>query len=301
MAKVIRATAYSPGHASLIFGKVEEDNILLSGSFGAGIALSPGAIADVTVEPRNEVFDANVTVWDVDGKRAESAETTLEAVNLFARKNAFKGILDVNIKLHFPLSQGFGMSAAGTLAALYAFAHSIQAPVMPAVECAHEAEIRCGTGLGDIAGIMAGGFSLRESAGIPPHSKARMLDIEGPVVACVVGPQIKTRDVITGERMKKITAVAREVMSLIGSDAMYVFRAARSFAERSSLITQHVSEALKELPAERSSMVMLGNSVIVLHPEEREIHALSGHGRVFSAAIDREGPKLLKIGAYSKA
>lgn len=283
----------SPGHASLIFGREVRDHARSSGSFGAGIAVSPGAIAETVVSEGSG--GTAVRVVGCDGVDYGEARTTERAIELLRKRKGIEGGVSCTIRLSLPLGCGFGMSAAGTLAAAMGVCYAAGIDPAAGVECAHEAEMDMHTGLGDVSGIMTGGFSIRRRGGLPPYSEAKQLEIEGRVLLAVVGPPVETEKVITGSEMERITRAAKRCMAG-RHDWRGVVAAARAFSAESGLITEEVRNALAICPEESSAMVMLGNSIVVLNPDERLFSTMGRVGTVFSASIDREGPLLLEMG-----
>ncbi|MEM3851574.1 MAG: hypothetical protein QXP70_01070 [Methanomassiliicoccales archaeon] len=287
------AVAVSPGHATLIFGKYDGGSIEESGSFGAGMSLYPGAESEVFHDV-NGGEKTEIIVENNDGRIIENKDTSLSAISILRKKLSISGSITVRTRLHLPLSQGFGMSAAGTMSACCALSFICGGSELDAVKAAHAAEIQCGTGLGDVAGIMCGGLTARRKGGLPPACLPFVFPFEGEVLLAVVGPEIKTDSVIRG-KMEKITASAAEAMKDIeGMEISGVFNRARRFANDSGLITPEVREALAMLGEESASMVMIGNAVIMLG--NNQTIELPHAWRIFRARTDREGPRILRAG-----
>ena len=76
--------------------------------------------------------------------------------------------ITVKTRLDLPMGQGFGMSAAGSLSACHAVAKICGLSESDALRASHFAEVRLGTGLGDVISSFFGGFEIRKTPGIPP-------------------------------------------------------------------------------------------------------------------------------------
>ena len=97
--------AFCPGHITCFFHPVRTNDVLTTGSRGVGIRISRGAT--VTLEERS---DARVEIV-MDGVSSE-AKVTRKVLELIRPGEGF----DVTIENGLPVSQGFGMSAAGAIA-----------------------------------------------------------------------------------------------------------------------------------------------------------------------------------------
>ena len=98
-------SAFCPGHVSCVFQPVDSFDAMSTGSRGIGIGLSKGATA--TVVPRKD----SVVNIRLDGVM-ESANVTRMVAQTMAPGVGF----DIDIVNDLPVSQGFGMSAAGAIA-----------------------------------------------------------------------------------------------------------------------------------------------------------------------------------------
>ena len=77
--------------------------------------------------------------------------------------------IDVNVRLELPISQGFGMSAAGLLATSLCLGEFFdRGDEGQLARLAHRIERQISGGLGDILGLWAGGCELRTKPGSPP-------------------------------------------------------------------------------------------------------------------------------------
>jgi len=162
------------GHVTLLFS-IHSDALLArrQGSRGAGMCLENGALA--VVDFHSEEGDS-ITVTSMDGSELQKGDALY--VNLLEDfREIFKVTDSVSLELalELPVSQGFGMSAAGLLATSLALGEFFDVgDVSQLARLAHRIERKHSTGLGDILGLWAGGVELREVPGSPPSpGKAR--------------------------------------------------------------------------------------------------------------------------------
>jgi pantoate kinase len=284
------ARAFCPGHVTGFFEICVNDDVLASGSRGAGLCTSLGATSEVEV---SESHERRIEVH-IDGVCRE-AEVTIGAIN------ALLGDRDLSVRvattLDLPESQGFGMSAAGALSAGIALCDILGLERSAAFEAAHSVEIRNRTGMGDVSAIHCGGVTVREVAGLPPIGRVRMIDGAPNVVLAVVGEPLKTAGVLGDpESVYRINREGgRRVSELLQQPSIEnLMRLSASFATDTGLVSNDVRKAMgSSSSVGLASMSMLGNSVFAIGPTAGLVSALSKHGKTYVTSVDREGARLL--------
>ncbi|MDD1768742.1 MAG: hypothetical protein LUQ55_02015 [Methanomassiliicoccales archaeon] len=286
----MKARAFCPGHITGFFEICEHKEPLRSGSRGAGICTTLGATS--TVGSRKG--KGSIRVY-INGEKNDAPVTKQALARMILGREVD---LRVDTLLDLPLSQGFGMSAAGVLSATLATAEILDAPLQTALETAHEAEILHRTGLGDVAAVSKGGVTFRKIEGLPPYGRVDRIRANVELVLGIVGPPVSTPTVLSDpDARERINRIGREcVESLEGSPSLAnFFRLSKEFAMRTGLATKQVEEALAEIddlgPA---SMVMLGNSVFASGEIEEQEKILAKFGRTFRTRIDWEGPRVIE-------
>ena len=288
----MRASAFAPGHVSGLFAVHDEaDDPLAKGSLGAGWSVAAGATA--TVE------EAAATRIAIDGAEA-AAPVTRAALEQMAPGRAFH----VGLRLDLPVGQGFGMSAAGTLAACLAASSLTGHDPQAALEAAHRAEVAAGTGLGDAIGSWNGAGELRTRPGVPPHGWCtRVEPPEGTLVAyCVLGAGIPTPRIIRDGAWKRRTrelgdAAVERILAAGRSGAWAAIQdESARFSRELGLMPEALAQAgsLLEGPW---GQCMLGTTLwAAVAPGEAEPVAawLRPHGRTFVLGIDPHGARLLR-------
>jgi len=285
-----QAAAFCPGHITGFFEICRSKDLLSTGSRGAGMCLTLGATSEVIVEdsPRLRV---NVMI---NGKPSD-AEVTKEAVKRLAGNKRLR--ISVNTSTDLPQSQGFGMSAAGSLSASIALANVIGDSRQKAFEAAHIAEIVKGGGLGDVAALHKGGITIRKKPGLPPIGKVLRIDGEPEVVLCVVGRGILTKSVLTDPRKRRAinSSGSEKVDLLLSRPSIHrLMELSAEFAIESGLASRNIIAAMNaasKLGA--ASMSMLGNSVFALGDRAGLVSVLSEIGDTWVCRVDTRGPRLL--------
>ncbi len=158
----------SGGHVTLIF-TIEDGATELThqGSLGAGICLEDGV--EVIARGREGVGEMVVSFMGYTGDSGmyiHALRVIGEMVPVILEYD-----WEVTVKLELPTGQGFGMSAAGSIA----FCNSLQRAVgIPYEESkrrsllvAHLVDRERSSGLGDVTALAAGGVVIRKSPGSP--------------------------------------------------------------------------------------------------------------------------------------
>lgn len=250
--------AFCPGHITCFFQPADSYDPMSTGSRGLGIRLSRGADVEV-----NERSDQRIEVM-IDGTEA-SAEITRLALRVLASDRGF----DVHVNNELPMRQGFGMSAAGAIAAGLCVCAIAGMKRSEAFKAAHLAEVYGGGGLGDVAGIMSDRFlPLRTVAGMPPFGKVVEGGRQMKVNVAVIGDEIDTASIINGDTRQRIIKAGMEAMDAYSesSGADRMFRISRKFSAAAGVEGPMMKDALETL-GNRAGMCMLGNSVFSTLPE----------------------------------
>ena len=171
------------GHVTLLFSIHSKP--LLSrnqGSRGAGLCLEDGVIASAR---KLSGSDDIISVTKMNGKSFPQGEALYaDLLNSFREVFNVKESIQIDISLELPISQGFGMSAAGLLAASLALGELFDCgDEGQLARLAHRLERENSGGLGDILGLWAGGCELRVTPGSPPYpGKAYGFDVGCPAL-----------------------------------------------------------------------------------------------------------------------
>jgi pantoate kinase len=284
------ARAFCPGHITGFFQIFRHDDPLRTGSRGAGFSIRLGAESRVIVTEGTGRINVHI-----NGARSTARVTDQAIKNLLGDE---KMDVDVLTSLQLPISQGFGMSAAGALSAALALSDVLGRGKDDAYEAAHRAEVCCSTGLGDIPALRCGGAEFRRKEGLQPHGEVVRIPGDLEMVLARVGPIIDTSTVILDEKKVKGINMAGERCIREFSkhqDVHELVRLSSEFMRTSGLMTDQIERVVRAIgDKDVASMCMVGNSVFATGPDlEALAKELSRYGAVFQTGIDLEGPRAL--------
>lgn len=293
-----RVKAYCPGHITGIFTVEDSDpDVLKKGSRGLGFCTELGATSEISFRAGTGQMDISINGG------ASDIQTTAPVTRMALEHMLPKLSLDLNIdiKLQAPVGQGFGMSAAGTMATCLAAATHLNLfnPFILALRATHIAEVEFGAGLGDAMAQSKGGFVHRMIPGVSNMSNARTLPIpETEVIFCILGDKLSTRSIIQDLEMKRI--ISQEGERYLAKwekkpDLDNFITLSSQFAEATDLLTDEMSEALSAIEGlGRGSMVMLGNSIFSVGDDPADTEkALTGHGKLIRTRITDSIPRII--------
>ncbi|AHF99555.1 sugar kinase [Halostagnicola larsenii XH-48] len=247
------ATAFVPGHITGFFSAHPNEDPTSAGSRGAGLTLSDGV--EVTVSPAEE----SVTVLDGREIDVEPVTGVLESLEASAR---------VEARSEIPLGSGFGVSGAmalGTaLAANQVFDRTRSRNEL--VTVAHVAEVRAGTGLGDVVAQARGGVPIRLEPGAPASNELDGIPARARVEYVSFG-QLSTAEVLSGDTELLSAAGERALARVVDEPTLETFvEASSGFAREAELLTPAVRDALEDVAdvGGQASMAMLGDTVFAL-------------------------------------
>jgi len=288
----MKGIAFAPGHISAFFEPVYvEPDLERSGSRGAGISLSLGAISQVTIQPASH---RTITVF-INGK-SSNAPVTTSAVNHLVSDTPLR--VTVNTTLDLPISQGFGMSAAGALSTTLALAEILNLPNHNAIQAAHYAEVQSHTGLGDVIASSFGGIEIRRKAGLPPWGMLEHIPGKYDIVLCVIGKKIETKKILADStKLQQIASYGRYcTKKLLEKPSLEnLFSLGLQFTRKINLADEIVLQAIEKANTKgMASMCMLGNSVFAVGDTKALCAILSAYGTVFCCTIDERGARILQ-------
>lgn len=272
--------AFAPGHVTGFFTVERADDPMESGSRGAGIALSDGVT--VTVRPAEE-------------RAVYLDDVSVELAAVEAVLDALRATVEVRAETPLPVGAGFGVSGATALATALATNDALDRglSVDELTALAHGAEVKAGTGLGDVVAQARGGVPIRLEPGAPRYNQLDGVPTPPRTVEYHSLGDLETADVI-GDGTDRITTAGRRALSEIVDEPTLerLTQAARKFSREAELLTPDVREVIADVneAGGDAMMGMLGETVLALEDGLSQ----AGHDEAVATTIDRCGARLVE-------
>jgi pantoate kinase len=289
---VSEGEAFCPGHATAFFEVREDSNPRAKGSRGAGLSLNLGVR---TVARIREAARPSIDI--IVNERRQKAEVTQRVVEKLTRARSLE--IKILSETPLPVSQGFGVSAAAALSTALALNEALGdgLPRDELVAIAHETEVECGTGLGDVVPASLGGMDLRWKPGAPGFGEVRTSHVRADLLLAVLGPEIPTKNVLRDSA--KVAAINRVGGALVDEfsrspNLERLFDLGNRFAEDTGLANRTMLEVIRASRMfGRATMAMLGNSVFATGQSEQLATLYRKFGTLQRCEVDNEGARIL--------
>jgi len=289
---VSEGEAFCPGHATAFFEVREDSNPRAKGSRGAGLSLNLGVR---TVARIREATRPSIDI--IVNERRQKAEVTQRVVEKLTRARSLE--IKILSETPLPVSQGFGVSAAAALSTALALNEALGdgLPRDELVAIAHETEVECGTGLGDVVPASLGGMDLRWKPGAPGYGEVRTFRMQADLLLAVLGPEIPTKGVLRDSA--KVAAINRVGGALVDEfsrspNLERLFDLGNRFAEDTGLANRTMLEVIRASRMfGRATMAMLGNSVFATGQSEQLATLYRKFGTLQRCEVDNEGARIL--------
>jgi pantoate kinase len=252
------ATAFVPGHVTGLFSAHPHDDPAAAGSRGAGVTLTRGVRATVRRTTGGSDGETAAQTLNDDPLSMPPVADVLSALGVPAD-------VGVDVRTALPVGAGFGVSGAAALGVAIA-ANAVfdrGRSENELVTAAHCAEVRAGTGLGDVVAQARGGVPLRLEPGAPGFGRMDGIPAR-PRVEYVTFGELPTAEVLSADTTTLTEAGERALSDLRERPTIERFAAlSRRFADEADLLTERVRTAVDEVRdvGGEASMAMLGDTV----------------------------------------
>jgi pantoate kinase len=302
----MEATAFCPAHITGFFkAYLEEDkqkNPEKLGSMGAGFSIREGVTTHIKILPRiNQESNFKITTIGYQSDKTDVSEYVL---NEFLKLGNFGNMFfDIKHEITIPVGYGLGSSSAVALSLSYALDHVLKTRLDQTVigQIAHNAEINCKTGLGDVLASYHGGFEIRVKPGAPGIGQVEKINTKNISIIMICFSPISTNKFIK-ERLSQINGLGGKMVNklLESKDYGHFQDMSLEFAKYVQVMTLRMEKLIQELASNgiKCGVALFGETVFTMIPKEKENHVLQilqkySDGIIIRSELDNHGARVL--------
>ncbi|MDC0856993.1 GHMP kinase [Candidatus Nitrosopelagicus sp.] len=294
------ATAFCPAHITGFFkAELDKKDYKQLGSLGAGFSIQKGVKTTVRVREKTKHDISDFTI-KVNGFESGDMRVSELVLNRFSVKGKF---IDVTHDIDVPVGYGFGCSAAVALSLSIALNDALDCKLtkIQVAQIAHDIEIECRTGLGDVLASYHGGFEIRVKPGAPGIGQVKKINLsEKRDVIIICFNPISTKKFLK-EKISSINGLGgKMVKKLIESNDTEEFQdMSVKFAKYVNVVTPKMNQVINLLHKNgiKCGVALFGETVfsLVTKNEKNKVKALLKQfddGLIITSKIDNSGARL---------
>jgi pantoate kinase len=302
----MEAAAFCPAHVTGFFKAYLDGDQKISeelGSMGAGFSIKEGVTTNVSILPKTNQ-DSFFKI-SVQGHQSDKTDVSEYVLNEFLKLGDFDGLFfDITHKISIPVGYGLGSSSAVALSLAYALDKVLQTKLHrnSIGRIAHNAEVSCKTGLGDVLAAYHGGFEIRVKPGAPGVGKIEKIDAESISIIMICFSPISTNKFLK-ERLSQINGLGGKMVTrLLESRSYEQFQdMSIEFARYVNVISLRMQKIIEELNANniKCGVALFGETIfsMVTREDENKVMRLLekySDGIIIKSELDTQGARLLK-------
>ena len=301
----MEATAFCPAHITGFFKAYLDDsqNSLENfGSTGAGFSIKQGVTTRVKVDTKdNQESNFRITTKGYQSDKTDVSEFVL---NEFLKLGKFSNkFFDIEHEISIPVGYGLGSSGAVALSLSFALDQALETKLDKTTigQIAHNAEVNCKTGLGDVLASFHGGFEIRVKPGAPGIGCVEKIFTNEISVIMICFSPISTNKFIK-ERLSQINGLGGKMVNRLLESKNYKHFQDMSleFAKFVDVITPRMQKLVNELSKNniKCGIAFFGETVFSMIPKEDEDRVLEilqkySDGIVIKSELDNNGARVL--------
>ena len=294
----MRGAAFCPAHITGFFkADLESESAESRGSLGAGFSIQDGVTTRVDVRKSDRKdFQLKIT-----GYRPDNTLVSEYIVKKFLDLIDENYFVDVHHDILVPVGYGLGCSAAVALSLSLALNEALGTKLSRTEigQIAHNAEISCKTGLGDVLAAFHGGFEIRTKSGAPGIGLVEKIDTDYNSVIMICFAPISTPEFLR-DRLPSINGLGgKMVHKLLASRDTNEFQdMSLEFAKYIKVVTPKMQMVIDELQENeiKCGVALFGETIFVLSTSELENKVLNVlkkyDGIIIKSKIDGFGARL---------
>ena len=295
--------AFCPAHITGFF-KAELENhskIENLGSQGAGFSIQKGVKTTVRARKKTK-YDISNFHLNISGYQTDNSQVSEFVIQKFLDLVGNDVFIDVDHKITVPVGYGLGSSGAVALSLGLALNQVLNTGLSrkDVGLIAHEAEIKCQTGLGDVLASYHGGFEIRTKGGAPGFGIVKKLKLKSYSVVIICFSPISTKRFIS-ERLSSINGLGGKMVTKLEQSKNIIdfLDMSLEFAEYVNVITPKMKKVISDLNLNgiNCGVALFGETVFCLVPENKKkkiIDILQKYkdGIIIQSKIDNVGARI---------
>jgi len=301
----MEATAFCPAHITGFFKAHLDDNqnsLENFGSTGAGFSIKQGVTTRVKVDTKdNQESNFRITTKGYQSDKTDVSEFVL---NEFLKLGKFSDkFFDIEHEISIPVGYGLGSSGAVALSLSFALDQALKTKLDKTIigQIAHNAEINCKTGLGDVLASFHGGFEIRVKPGAPGIGCVEKIFTDEISIIMICFSPISTNKFIK-ERIAQINGLGGKMVNRLLESKNYEHFQDMSleFAKFVDVITPRMQKLVNELSKNniKCGIAFFGETIFSMVPKEDEDIVLEilqkySDGIVIKSELDDNGARVL--------
>ena len=301
----MEATAFCPAHITGFFKAHLDDNqnsLENFGSTGAGFSIKQGVTTRVKVDTKdNQESNFRITTKGYQPDKTDVSEFVL---NEFLKLGKFSDkFFDIEHEISIPVGYGLGSSGAVALSLSFALDQALETKLDKTMigQIAHNAEVNCKTGLGDVLASFHGGFEIRVKSGAPGIGCVEKIFTNKISVIMICFSPISTNKFIK-ERLSQINGLGGKMVNRLLESKNYEHFQDMSleFAKFVDVITPRMQKLVNELSKNniKCGIAFFGETVFSMIPKEDEDKVLEilqkySDGIIIKSELDDNGARVL--------
>lgn len=301
----MEATAFCPAHITGFFKAHldgSQDNLENLGSMGAGFSIKQGVTTKVKIQTMdNQSSNFKITTH---GYQSDKTDVSQYVLNEFLKLEDFSDkFFDIEHDISIPVGYGLGSSGAVALSLSFALDQALDTKLEKTMigQIAHNAEVSCKTGLGDVLASYHGGFEIRVKAGAPGIGHVEKIAIDKISVIMICFSPISTNKFIK-ERLSQINGLGGKMVNelLETKDYDHFQDMSLEFAKYVDVMTPRMQKIVKELSGNgiKCGIALFGETIFSMVPQNDESKVLKilqkySDGIIIKSELDDIGARVL--------
>ncbi len=301
----MEATAFCPAHVTGFFKAYLNDNqnnLENLGSMGAGFSIKQGVTTRVKIESKNnQKSNFKITAKGYQSDKTDISEFIL---NEFLKLGKFSNkFFNIEHDISIPVGYGLGSSAAVALSLSFALDQALETKLdkIDIGKIAHNAELNCKTGLGDVLASFHGGFEIRVKPGAPGIGRVEKILTEEISIIMICFSPISTNKFIK-ERLSQINGLGGKMVNKLMESKNYEHFQEMSleFANYIDVMTPKMQKLVNELFENniKCGVALFGETIFSMIPKKDENKILEilkkyPEGVVIKSELDNVGARVL--------